>query len=123
MPVKSSDSPPVLQDERRLPDPVLPAGGARRAYDRWLMGGNAGSRPFQRSLPPGHEGPVTGVSFSPDGRTLASCSGDKTIMLWDMGAEDPAVAGGPRVLKGHEDVVSGVSFSPDGRTLASCSDD
>eukprot|EP01046_Picozoa_sp_COSAG06_P058483 COSAG06_NODE_11761_length_1468_cov_1.788897_2_plen_356_part_01 len=150
MPVKSSDSPPELQDERRLQDPVLPGpGGARRAYDHWLVG-NAGSRPFQRSLPPGHEGKIMlwdlgaedpeaaggprrlvleghegmvyGVSFSPDSRTLASCSYDRTILLWDLGVEDPAAAS-PRVLKGHEETVNGVSFSPDGHTLASCSGD
>ena len=59
----------------------------------------------------GHESWVYGVSFSPDGRTLASCSDDNTIMLWDLEAEDPAAAGGPRVLKGHRAGVNGVSFS------------
>ncbi len=64
-----------------------------------------------------HQEGVTGVAFSPDGRTLASGSYDRTIRLWDLST---APVGQPvRVLTGHQRVVSSLAFSPDGRTLAS----
>ncbi|MEG4188954.1 WD40 repeat domain-containing protein, partial [Microcoleus sp. Pol17_C1] len=65
-----------------------------------------------------HSDGVTSVSFSPDGKTLASASIDKTIKLWDVTTGKQI-----RTLQGHSDVVWSVSFSPDGKTLASASDD
>jgi WD40 repeat protein len=66
----------------------------------------------------GHTRYVTSVSFSPDGRLLASGSYDNTIKLWRV-ADGSLV----RTLTGHTGYVTSVSFSPDGRLLASGSDD
>jgi WD40 repeat protein len=63
----------------------------------------------------GHTNIVTSVSFSPDGKTLASGSWDKTIRLWEVANRQ--LLGAP--LSGHTNIVTSVSFSPDGKTLAS----
>jgi WD40 repeat protein len=40
----------------------------------------------ERAVFKGHTGPVWSVTFSPDGKTLASGSADGTAVLWDVSA-------------------------------------
>ena len=56
------------------------------------------------------------VSFSPDGKTLASGSDDGTVKLWDVATRQNIA-----ILR-HTGNVTSVSFSPDGTTLASTGD-
>src|SRR5262249_26398867 len=67
-----------------------------------------------RAVPHGHAHWVHALAFSPDGKTLASASYDRTLKLWEG-----ATGKERRTLGGHTDYVYSVAFSPDGRTLAS----
>jgi len=77
-------------------------------------GGAVVSGPFK-----GHSSIVNSVSFSPDGKCVASGSDDNTIRVWD--AETGAVVSGP--FEGHSSFVNSVAFSPDGKRVASGSSD
>ncbi|OCR02845.1 hypothetical protein BCD67_16335 [Oscillatoriales cyanobacterium USR001] len=65
----------------------------------------------------GHGDKVTQVSWSPDSKTLASSSYDKTVRLWRI--DDLPL----KTLEGHKDRVQCVIFSPDGQIIASASAD
>ncbi|WP_414583447.1 NACHT and WD repeat domain-containing protein, partial [Scytonema sp. PCC 10023] len=66
----------------------------------------------------GHAKAVNGVSFSPDGKMLATASADNTVKLWNTATGQEI-----KTLTGHTNWVWGVSFSPDGKMLATTSDD
>ncbi len=62
----------------------------------------------------GHAGFVRGVSWSPDGKRIASASDDQTVQVWDAftGAR-------PLTYRGHTREVGALAWSPDGKYLAS----
>jgi WD40 repeat protein/serine/threonine protein kinase len=64
-----------------------------------------------------HAARVNGVAWSPDGKSLASASDDKTVLVCDLS--------GKTLLKysGHKDRVLSVAWSPDGSMIASASAD
>jgi hypothetical protein len=66
----------------------------------------------------GHTQGVSSVSFSPDGKWIASGSWDYTVKNWDSQSGKLI-----RSLIGHKKPVTSVSFSPDGKWIASGSED
>ena len=66
----------------------------------------------------GHTGPVFSVAFSPDGKSLATGSSDKTAKIWDIKSGKQVIE-----FRGHTDHINSIAFSPDGKLLATGSED
>ncbi len=65
-----------------------------------------------------HADAIHDLTFSPDGKLLASCSYDRLVKLWDVEGKRQA-----RALKDHSDAVYGIAFRADGKLLASAAAD
>ncbi|MEU0255096.1 WD40 repeat domain-containing protein [Streptomyces sp. NPDC006184] len=68
-----------------------------------------------------HAKEVLAIAYRPDGRQLATASGDHTARLWRVHGTDRPVA--EATLRGHGDDVRTVAYRPDGRALATGSAD
>ncbi|GIM02141.1 hypothetical protein Vretimale_6840 [Volvox reticuliferus] len=68
----------------------------------------------------GHEGPISGLAFSPITSLLASSSWDRTVRTWDV--YDSGGSGASEVLD-HRHEVLAVAMRPDGRQLAAAAAD
>ena len=94
------------------------AGGFRKTVDLWDVG--TGQHIVALT---GHRQSTFGVSFSPDGKILASGSSDGTVKLWSIALRQEVAT-----LQFNEDElpdvdirVNAVRFSPDGNTLVAIS--
>lgn len=65
----------------------------------------------------GHRDRVSTASYSPDGKTIATGSVDRTIRLWNLKGELL------ETIQGHEGAIARISFSPAGTQLLSASTD
>lgn len=63
---------------------------------------------------PGHKGAIYSVSFSPDGKLLASAGEDRRIKIWDLAASKVL-----KDLRGHTDTVHSLTWTADSSLLAS----
>ncbi len=66
----------------------------------------------------GHLDLIYDAELSPDGKTLATCSYDRTVILWET-----STGASLRTLSGHNGAVYDVAFSPDGSFLVTASAD
>jgi WD40 repeat protein len=98
---------------------MVAAGVGFSRISLWNLGNAADSQARAEPMaelagPGGHKGEVRGLSFSPDGKTLASSSVDGRVILWDVAAQKPLAES----LIGTGRTVWSVAYQPGGLLLA-----
>ncbi|MDZ8050142.1 MAG: protein kinase domain-containing protein [Aulosira sp. ZfuVER01] len=101
---------PTLREAAQRSSTSVSIGGAKFSTPLWQCIHTLSGLP---SISAG----INSVSFSPDGKTLAS-GDDKIIRLWDLNTQKVLAT-----LSGHSQAVKSVAYSPDGKILATASDD
>ncbi|WP_329394730.1 hypothetical protein [Streptomyces melanogenes] len=86
------------------PGPLLASAGENGAVTLWAT---------TRIALAGHSDRVNKVVFSPDGRTLATASDDRTAVLWNTRRRQRAAT-----LNSDKGPVNSVAFTPDGKLIA-----
>eukprot|EP01132_Coremiostelium_polycephalum_P000598 gene598-744_t len=86
----------------------IPSFGSQESIENWVC----------VSTLRGHSADISEVAWSPDSKLIATCSFDKTIIIWDTVKFHQV-----HRLEGHTDFVKGISWDPLGRYLASQSED
>jgi WD40 repeat protein len=102
----------ALSPDRR----ILAAGADDRTVRLWDVTPplRTGARRRMLAILKGHPDAVSGVAFSPDGKTLASCNWLEAgkLKLWDLATRREIAS-----LDGDGSWLSCLAFSPDGRLL------
>jgi len=68
----------------------------------------------------GHEGDVSALAFSPNGRWLATGSRDATVRIWDMSGSGPSISAVSTLQRKYNFKIA--AKSPDNRLLATSGD-
>jgi WD40 repeat protein len=107
--------------------PMVASGHEDQTVRLWRLPHNLADRipvpPQQKTIEPfqalyGHQNRVLAIAFSPDGKTIASGSTDRTIKLWSPETERCRLT-----LQGHSSWIWDLAFHPSGKAIASASYD
>jgi WD40 repeat protein len=105
---------------RGLLDRHVPEAGQEdlRSFEWFYLQRRSRGLLHEAAMVAAHEGGAYCVTYSPDGRTLASAGKDSVIRFWDARTMRPQGE-----LRSGQFGVNQVVFSPDGKSLASAGDD